>query len=322
MVSLIKSKSKCKGEMDMNIGIVGVGGVGGYFGGKLAARFEKDETNHVYFLARGEHLKKIKENGLLLISDEKEPVYCKPYFATDSLEDFPVLDVCIICVKAYDLVGVLNQLKTKLTPQTEVLPLLNGIDIPRRIHDVLPDILVYPACVYVGTHIKSPGVIEQTGGEAKIFVGPTHEHAAEMDNPPRFTKLFDEAGILYKWTKDNYIEIWKKYMVVGPYSIVTAYFDQTVGQVYQNPELRAKVLAIAQLVWQIADKEGVHLPESWPQVSVDKMKEYPFDLKTSFHRDFERKDKPNEKEIFIDSILLLAEKYGLDASCVYDIVHK
>ncbi len=84
-----------------------------------------------------------------------------------------MLDVCYICVKQYDLENVLKNLVTKINDSTIIIPLLNGIDIYDRVRKIITKGYVLPACVYVGTHIKQPGVVEQSGGECTIIFGQT-----------------------------------------------------------------------------------------------------------------------------------------------------
>lgn len=128
--------------------------------------------------------------------------------------------------------------------------------------------------------------------------------------------------INYEWTKDNYKAIWEKYMCVAPYSIVCAYNDKTMGEVYNDKLLFEKTLKIAEFILKAAEKEGIILSKELPLVSVNKAKDYPMDLKTSFHRDFECKDKPNEKEIFIDALLSLGKKHNLDSACIKNCIEK
>ncbi|MGN0145495.1 MAG: ketopantoate reductase family protein [Clostridium sp.] len=305
----------------MNIGIIGTGGVGGYFGGKLAKSSEGNKDNHVFFLARGEHLAKIQENGLTVILNKEKTINCKPYLASDKTTDFPVLDVCLICVKGYDLINVLKNLKSIITEKTEIVPLLNGIDIPQRIKSIIPNALIFPSCVYIGTHIKEPGIIEQHGGSTKIITGPDKSNK-QITKYPKFPELFDKADIMYKWTTDNYKYIWEKYMFVAPCSIVSAFYNKTLGQVNEDPELLKKVKKICDLIFEISEFEGVGLNSNCPQETIAKLSTLPFEIKTSFQRDFEKKNKPTEKETFIDTLILLAKKYNLDASCVIDIVKK
>jgi len=75
----------------------------------------------------------------------------------------PELDLCIVCVKGFDLERLLLRLKDRIRENTIIIPLLNGADVYSRIRSVIDKGIVLPACVYVGTHIESPGVVAQKG---------------------------------------------------------------------------------------------------------------------------------------------------------------
>src|SRR5512133_3463805 len=117
----------------MNIGIIGVGGVGGYFGGKIC-RLVSHDIN-VYFVARGGHLEEIRKHGLHVSTTSEGEWVCKPTLATDCIDDLPVLDTCLLCVKSYDLKNVVSQLQNRVSASTLIIPLLNGIDIYDRIRE-------------------------------------------------------------------------------------------------------------------------------------------------------------------------------------------
>jgi 2-dehydropantoate 2-reductase len=89
--------------MSMEIGVIGIGGVGGYFGGKLCLVAKARLGVHVYFVARGRHLSEIRQNGLMVIPAKEKEWVCHPTLATDRIEQLPLLDVCLVCVKSYDL---------------------------------------------------------------------------------------------------------------------------------------------------------------------------------------------------------------------------
>ena len=135
-----------------SIGIIGVGGVGGYFGGKLCRLQQNGSGFSISFVARGEHLRAIQESGLLLSSEKDGELVCKPALATDDFRRLPQLDLCLICVKEFDLAAVLSRLKPITADETIVLPLLNGVDVHSRVRTVIKNGIVLPACVYVGTY--------------------------------------------------------------------------------------------------------------------------------------------------------------------------
>jgi 2-dehydropantoate 2-reductase len=149
-----------------NIWICGIGGVGGYFGGRLANYISNmdEEKYKIYFLARGAHLEQIKKKGLTLQMSDGNEIICKPTLASDKIQNFPAPDLCLICVKSYDLDDLIVRIKEKLTDNTIIIPLMNGFDIYERIRKNLDKSgIVLPSCVYVGSHIKRPGLVIQTG---------------------------------------------------------------------------------------------------------------------------------------------------------------
>ena len=90
--------------------IAGIGGVGGYFGGLLAKKFYKSATAEINFIARGEHLKEIQNNGLKVITGETEFI-AKPHIATNEPSEIGIADFIIVCTKSYDLEQTIKQLK-------------------------------------------------------------------------------------------------------------------------------------------------------------------------------------------------------------------
>src|SRR5688500_4686710 len=150
--------------MIQNVAVIGVGGVGGYFGGKLC---QKPDLN-ISFIARGEHLRTIQRDGLLLSTEAEGDLVCKPTLATDQITSLPRQDLILLCVKEFDLSAVLIELKPLISMQTIILPLLNGMDVYERIRRIISTAIVLPACVYVGTHIERPGKVNQRGGACKI----------------------------------------------------------------------------------------------------------------------------------------------------------
>src|SRR5262249_51349014 len=159
---------------------------------------ETEKDIRISFLARGEHLKAIQESGLLLSSEQDGEVVCRPFLATDDFRKLHALDLCLICVKEFDLRGVLTQLQGVLDGKTILLPLLNGVDVYSRVRSSIRDNIVLPACVYVGTHIERPGKIFQKGGACKILFGPDPGHPEF--SPDEVIRLFDRARIKSEWT--------------------------------------------------------------------------------------------------------------------------
>lgn len=291
----------------MNIAVIGVGGVGGYFGGKIAALRNLRSDLNVYFIARNRHLAQINERGLLLDTDEGE-IIVKPTMATDDISSIPEPDLCLICVKGYDLNNVLIQLQPKIRDKTMILPLLNGVDIYQRIRSVIENGVVFPSCVYVGTHIETPGKVTQRGGNCKIHFGKDPQNGY-VD--PAIFDLFKESGIAYNWTETPYVEIWSKFMFIAAFGLVTADSGKTLGEVMGSEELSGLVKSVMEEIYNIALKTGVNLPQTIIAESYAKGHIFPYELKTSFQRDYEIKDKPDERDLFGGTILRMGIQFGV-----------
>lgn len=292
------------------IGIIGVGGVGGYFGGKLCRLPKEDNGASISFVARGEHLRVIQESGLLLTSESDGELVCRPSLATDDFRRLPPLDLCLICVKEFDLSDALAKLAPVIRDETIFLPLLNGVDVYSRVRRVIRKGVVLPACVYVGTHIESPGTVHQKGGACRILFGPDPQRTDF--EPQEMINLFDQAGIQSEWTVDIQVEIWRKFVFICAYGLVSAACGKTLGEIIEDDQLRGDVRAIMMEARALARASGVRLPEDIVEQSLLKARDFPPTAKTSFQRDYERQDKPDERDLFGGAMLRMADKLNVE----------
>ena len=290
-----------------NICVVGVGGVGGYFGGLLAHAFASEK--HLSFIARGAHLAQIQEHGLMLNTSSKQGLVCKPTLATDRLEDAPTPDLYLLCVKSYDLADVASRMSRNINEKTIVLPLLNGVDIYERIREQLTTGIVLPACVYVGTHIERPGVVTQKGGDGVILCGPDPRHP-EFDVAPLLT-LFKQAQITCTWNLDPYPAIWEKFMFIAAFGLVCVASNKSLGAAAADAEAFARVRGIMEEILAVARAKGVNLADDVVDRSLAKAGNFPPETKTSYHRDVETPGKRNEGDLFGGAILRMGQEVGV-----------
>lgn len=293
----------------MNIGVIGIGGVGGYFGAKLCPLTAAPGTN-VYFVARGKHLEEIRSAGLTVQTAAEGTWVCRPTLATDCIADLPQLDVCLVCVKSYDLKSVARQLQPKTSAATLVVPLLNGVDIYERLREDLGQAAIFPACVYIGTHIEACGKVRQQSGACKILLGPDPQAPGAAPQP--LFDLFEKSGIRYAWFEEVTPEIWGKYIFIAAYGLVTASFDKTLGQVIESDNLSHYAQAVMEEIVALARKKQVNLPETIIADTYARGRSFPYETKTSFQRDFERPDKPDERDLFGGAILRLGKTLGVE----------
>lgn len=301
------------------IGIIGAGGVGGYFGGKLCHLQDPPGAYSVSFLARGAHLRAIRETGLQLSSETDGEMLCKPGLATDNFQELPPLDLCLLCVKEFDLAAALDRLAPRIHERTVILPLLNGVDVPERVRARIQHGIVLAACVYVGTHIERPGRVVQRGGACRIYGGPDSRQP-EFDPGPLLA-TFAKAGIRCEWTPAIQEEIWKKFIFICAYGLVlsgglrkhlgrnpggpAAHFPRE-GRHRRSGGGRART-------------SGVVLPTDIERISFEKARTFPSSAKTSFQRDFELSGRPDERDLFAGSLLRLGARLGIDTPVTRDL---
>ena len=287
--------------------------IGGYFGGKMTQLLANNNPSvNIFFVARCEHLKAIKRNVLTLKTKTEGILKCIPTLATDNCEELPKLDICFICVKQYALEDAVNKILSKLDTNTKIVSLFNGIDIYERIRKITDKGVVFPACVYVGTHIESYGIIEQNGGACTIIFGQDSNHK-DVDAKD-ICELFNNAKIKYEWSS-KYIEaIWSKYIFIAAYGLVTASENKTLGEVLDNEESSKKVKGIMKEIELISKAENINLPDNIVDSSYLMAENFPYESKTSFQRDFELKNKLDERELFGQTIIDLGMKYGINTS--------
>jgi 2-dehydropantoate 2-reductase len=290
----------------MNLSIIGMGGVGGYFGGKLAQLLKDDKNMNINFISRGRHLEEIQKNGLILDADGAEMV-CRPSLATDRIQDLPPQDLCLVCVKAYDLDNAMRLIKPRIKDSTMLLPILNGVDIYERIRAVISNGIVFPSCVYIGTHIEKPGKVVQKGGAGTIIFG---KDPANDFTPEVVFDLFNKAGIKYKWTKDPYAEIWGKYVFIASFGLVSADSGKTLGEILRSAELSKSVGNIMAEIVEIAGRKRIDLPKNIIEDTFAKAKTFPAETKTSFQRDFEASGKPDERDLFGGAVIRMGKLSG------------
>lgn len=210
----------------MKIYIVGSGGVGGYFGGKLAAA-DLDVT----FVARGEHFKAIKKNGLQVNSIDGN-FSINPAKVIDSFDKISNPDLILFTVKSYDTLSVAEQLKPVVNKNTTIITFQNGINNDLLIRTVLPDTSVHPGVAYVISAKAEPGVIAQTGGLKKlIFADRENQNQKKLKE---IAKLMKKAEIDANLATDINAELWKKFIFISAFSGMTALCRKPIGVIRDN----------------------------------------------------------------------------------------
>jgi len=303
----------------MNICFYGVGGVGGYFGALIAHRFALAHT--LCFVARGAHKEAICRSGLTLKKGGgEEIVNASPSICTDTISDLPICDIIVLSVKGYDLASAAQDLATITHPGSIVLPLLNGVDIYERIRAHLSTAIVLPSCVYIGTHIESPGVILQNGGNAKIVLGADPRFPEFY--PESLLSIFQEAKISYAWDENVQVAIWEKFLFIAAFGLVTATYHKTLGEIVEDADLCRKTRAIMHEIDSIAKQLNIPLSPDIVATSIEKAKQFPYHSKTSFQRDVESKRSCNELDIFGGTLIRYSDSLQIPVPVTRAVVQE
>lgn len=282
------------------LAVVGLGGVGGYFGFKLAQKYAGTAAARITFVARGETYNTVKTNGLTLLSPEHSDSVARPAKLAGSVAEATTVDVWLICVKEYDLEAVCAQLKASGQTQKVILPLLNGVDIYERIRRIIPSAVVLPACVYVASHIKERGVVEHKGNPGRIIVGRDPQQP-QYDAGPLISLLAD-AGIMVEYQADALPAIWTKFFFIASFGLVTARYNKPIGQVLAEPALRERVRLIMAEIAAVADKKAITLPPDLIGQTFQKAGSFPYDTPTSLQLDVHSDKADTELELFAGAI--------------------
>lgn len=289
-----------------HIVVVGLGGVGGYFGFKINQTNETSGKYTVSFVARGETYEKVKENGLILLSPEHSNSQTHPNAIVQNISDIKSPDLVLICVKEYDLENVCKQLLPVINKDTILLPMMNGADIYDRIRTVIPDHTVLPTCIYVASHIKERGIVEHKGKAGKMIVGKDPKH---FSAPVEWiADLLSESKIDFDFKDNSLSDIWTKFIFIASFGLVTAKHNSSIGAVCTNEQQKHEATEIMNEIKQIADKKGISLQDDIIDKTFEKASTFPFDTPTSLQLDIHSGKKDNELELFAGAVL----KYGTE----------
>lgn len=239
----------------MHFAILGSGAVGGYYGAKLA------RAGHtVSFVARGAHLRAIRERGLMIWSPLGD-FTVKAQAEEDTARIGPV-DVVLYAVKTYDNPTALPMLKPLLGPSTVVITLQNGVDSADDVAAVVGQDRVLGGPTYVATAISAPGFIEQTGTHRRIVFGEVFGgHRSVSGRVEAIAALLAKADIQAEPQADARVPLWEKFIYLAPFAAFTGAARLPIGPLWGDAAIRETFLEAVREVERVARAEGVGVPE-------------------------------------------------------------
>ena len=272
----------------MKFAIFGAGGVGGYFGGRLAQAGE-----NVTFIARGAHLAAITEAGLRVDSIEGD-FLIKPVKATDSPESIDPADVVILAVKAWQLQESLGQLRSLIKNETVLLPLLNGVDHIDLLRSEFGDEHLLVGLCRISSFVAGPGHVKHVGIRPYIAFGELdNRKSARVDALHKvFKKL---SGVLAEVPADIELALWEKFLMICAFSGVGAVTRQPVGVFRAVPETRNMFRRALEEVVAVANTRGIALTQDSVQNVMKRLDSIQPDTLASMQKDI-MEGRPSELE--------------------------
>jgi len=290
----------------MKIAVLGIGGIGGYCGAKLARKYVPADEHQVFFIARGNHLKQIKQRGLKLITPD-ESFVISPTAATDDPQSLGLLDLILVCTKGYDLESAATMVANNLHSDTTIVPLGNGVDNAEKLRKILRKGTIFNGCIYISSHIAEPGVVEHVAGTGRMIFGP--EDGETVPYLGIETHL-EAAGIDAVLSENIAQEVWSKYLFICSVAGITSMSGKPFGAVLEDPEQRALLEGLMNEIKALAEAKGISLPSDIVAKSLHTAANFPYGTKSSMQLDYEN-GKRTELETFTGYVVKSGTQLGV-----------
>jgi 2-dehydropantoate 2-reductase len=261
----------------MRIAVIGAGGIGGYFGARLA-----QAGNDVTFVARGAHLAAIRARGLT-VESARGNVTITTAAATDDPASLAPCDVVMFCVKLWDVDATAQQIAPLVARGGVVIPFQNGLESPGVLTGVLGAERVLGGVAYIGATIKAPGVVAHTGTMARLRVGAFPGGPAEL--AAAFVAACTQADIEAEQSTDIERALWEKFCFLSAFSGCTCLIRQPIGAVRGDPDVRRIFEAAMREGWSVGRARGVALADDYVAKQLAASDALPADMSSSMLND-------------------------------------
>jgi len=291
-----------KQEANMRIAVVGVGGVGGYFGGRLAQAQEE-----VVFIARGEHLRAIQTQGLR-VESLKGDFVIQPAQVTSDPASVGVVDAVLVAVKAWQVPEAARQMQPLVGPETMVVPLENGVEAPDQLAEVLGAQHVLVGLCRIVSFITGPGQIRHAGMEPYVAFG-------EVDNrtSPRAERLrraFARAEVQVEIPANIQVALWEKFLFIVSISGVGAVTRAPAGVIRSLPQTRQLLEQALSEALTVGQARGVPLSDETVTRIMDMIDHGAAGSTASMQRDITN-GRPSELDYQTGTIVRLGQEAGV-----------
>lgn len=285
----------------MRVAIFGAGGVGGYFGGRLAQAGEA-----VFFIARGAHLQAMRERGLRVESLQGD-FEVATVQATSDPGDVGAVDVVLLGVKSWQVEEAAQAMRPLVGSETCVVPLQNGLEAASQLSAVLGAEHVVGGTCRIYSSISAPGCIRHIGLEPEIIIGELDGRQSRRTERLRLT--LTQAGITARISSHIQAELWEKFLLLR-WGVVGAVTRAPAGVLRDLPEVRRMVVQACQEVIAVGRAYDVELPDNITAQSLDILDRLPPVASTSMQRDI-MQGHPSELDAQVGALVRLGQRVGV-----------
>jgi 2-dehydropantoate 2-reductase len=291
--------------------VVGAGGVGGYFGARLAAA-----GHDVTFVARGEHLRAIRQHGLR-VESIKGDLHIRPARATDRPDEVGPVDAVLCAVKAWQLPDALRATPPLLGKDSVVLPLQNGVEAVDQAAKALGRERVLGGAAWIRAEIAAPGLVRHSGIEPRIVLGEPGGGASVRARD--LAAVLAQAGIAAEATGDIAGVLWSKLVFISATSAVGAVVRVPIDAFRSLAETRALLVAAMKETMAVAEARGVALAPDVLERTLAFVDSLPAGTTSSMQRDV-MAGRPSELDAQCGAVVRLGREARVPTP-VNDVLH-
>lgn len=295
----------------MRVGVLGVGGIGGYFGGRLAAA-----GTPVHFIARGAHGAAIAERGLTVQSPFGDVALAKPS-VSEALESLGDRDLVLHCTKMWDVEESGRSLAACLSDSALVIPFQNGVEAAGLLAASLGDARVAQGIAYISAFIDAPGHIRHANKAHRLALGARHPD--QQERLEAFCAAGTAAGFEAVISKDRDLDLWRKMMVLTALAGATALRRVPLGPIRRTPSGPRLLRNLVEEAMAVALACGVAMPENSVEKVLGQLDSFPETMEASMAVDLRRGNRL-ELPWLNGAILRLAQKHDLEVPTTAAVV--
>ena len=287
----------------MKVAIVGAGGVGGYFGGRLAQAGED-----VVFIARGEHLRAMQRKGLRVDSINGD-FRVDRVLATDDPATVGEVDYILVAVKSWQLPNAIETMRPMVGETTSIVPLLNGVEAPDQLTNGFGAERVLGGTCSVISMIAGPGHVRHAGAQPTIKFGELDHRRSERGE--RLRNAFSRTeGVQVEVPEDIHVAMWNKYMAIAPWGGVGAVTRAPIGVIRSLPETRALLEHAMEEIFLLARARKVAMEREAIDRAMAFIDALPYEGTASMQRDI-MAGRPSELDAQNGTVVRLGKEAGV-----------